>query len=93
MPLEDEYPGDAVWQSTVALYREDYLDDDAHTLAKALGGDLDLAVVLRGKRGLKEGLWWIDHKVPALDNVRPADCLEDPRLIKRLRTALMSMPY
>ncbi|KMT55691.1 hypothetical protein [Pseudomonas fildesensis] len=92
MPLEDEYPGDADWQSTVELYKEDYLDEDAHTLAQALGGDLDLAVVLRGRRGLKEGLWWIERKVPALDNVRPVDCLEDPRLIRRLRTALMSMP-
>ncbi|CAD0262881.1 hypothetical protein ACLIMJ_00345 [Pseudomonas veronii] len=92
MPLEDEYPGDADWQSMVALYKEDYLDEDARTLAQALAGDLDVAVVLRGKRGLKEGLWWIERKVPALDNVRPVDCLEDPRLIKRLRTALMSMP-
>ncbi|AGE28154.1 hypothetical protein VRB50_24335 [Pseudomonas poae] len=92
MPLEDEYPGDADWQSTVELYKEDYLDEDARTLAQALGGDLDLAVVLRGRRGLKEGLWWIERKVPVLDNVRPVDCLEDPQLIKRLRTALMSMP-
>ncbi|WLG84837.1 hypothetical protein PSH97_27825 [Pseudomonas cucumis] len=90
--LEDEYPGDSDWHSFVQLYEEDYIDDDARTLAKALDGNLDMAVVLNGKRGLDEGLWWIEQKVPALGNKRPADCLKNPKLIKRLRMALMSMP-
>ncbi|MFS2093237.1 hypothetical protein ACCC96_09500 [Pseudomonas sp. Pseusp11] len=90
--LEDDYPGDAEWQKFVRLYEEDYLDDNARTLAKQLDGNLDMAVILYGKRGLKEGLWWVEQQVPALDNIRPADCLKDPRLIKRLRTALMRMP-
>ncbi|WPN57892.1 hypothetical protein [Pseudomonas sp. P9_31] len=89
--LEDEYPGDADWQ-VVDLYNQVYFDDDARTLAKALDGNLDMAVALNGKRGLEEGLWWIEQQVPALDNIRPADCLKDPKLIKRLRTALMRMP-
>jgi hypothetical protein len=90
--LEDDYPGDADWQDFVDLYNKVYLDDDARTLAKALDGNLDMAVVLNGKRGLEEGLWWIEQKVPALGNKRPADCLKNPKLIKRLRMALMSMP-
>ncbi|RON08074.1 hypothetical protein BK659_16055 [Pseudomonas brassicacearum] len=92
MGLEDEYTGDADWQDFVDLYNKVYLDDDARTLAKALDGNLDMAVVLNGKRGLEEGLWWIEQKVPALGNKRPADCLKNPKLIKRLRMALMSMP-
>ncbi|WP_339522990.1 hypothetical protein [Pseudomonas sp. EL_65y_Pfl2_R96] len=92
MGLEDEYTGDADWQDFVDLYNKVYLDDDACTLAKALDGNLDMAVVLNGKRGLEEGLWWIEQKVPALGNKRPADCLKNPKLIKRLRMALMSMP-
>jgi hypothetical protein len=90
--LEDEYLGDSDWNVLVRLYEEDYLDDNARTLAKAMDGHLDMAVILYGKRGLKEGLWWVEQQVPALDNMRPADCLKDPKLIKRLRTALMSMP-
>lgn len=90
--LEDEYLGDSDWNVLVRLYEEDYLDDDARSLAKQLDGNLDMAVILYGKRGLKEGLWWVEQQVPALDNIRPADCLKDPRLIKRLRTALMRMP-
>ncbi|MBD9609834.1 hypothetical protein ACVK1X_006277 [Pseudomonas sp. PvR086] len=90
--LEDEYPGDSDWNVFVRLYEEDYLDDNARTLAKVMDGYLDMAVVLNGKRGLEEGLWWIKQKVPALGNKRPADCLKNPKLIKRLRMALMSMP-
>jgi len=90
--LEDEYPGDSDWNVLVRLYEEDYLDDNARTLEKAMDGNLDMAVILYGKRGLKEGLWWIEQKVPALGNKRPADCLKNPKLIKRLRMALMSMP-
>jgi hypothetical protein len=33
-----------------------------------------------------------ERQVPALDNIRPAECFKDPKLIKRLRTALMRMP-
>lgn len=90
--LEDEYLGDADWQVLVRLYKEDYLDDNARTLAKQLDGNFDMAVILYGKRGLKEGLWWIEQQVPALDNIRPVDCLKDPKRIKRLRAVLMRMP-
>ncbi|KNH16360.1 hypothetical protein ACS77_28570 [Pseudomonas syringae] len=90
--LEDEYTGDSDWNVLVRLYEEDYLDDNARTLEKAMDGNLDMALILYGKRGLEEGLWWIEQQVPALDNIRPADCLKDPKLIKRLRTALMRMP-
>ncbi|MBN3865795.1 hypothetical protein HCU66_26785 [Pseudomonas frederiksbergensis] len=36
--LEDDYPSDADWQVLVRLYEEDYLDDNARTLAKAMEG-------------------------------------------------------
>ncbi|SFL55904.1 hypothetical protein [Pseudomonas sp. NFACC46-3] len=92
MGLEDEYVGDDGWRSFVRLYEEDYLDDSARTLAKAMDEHLDLAVVLYGKRGLEEGLWWMEQKVPALGDLRPTDCLKKPKLIKRLKMALMGMP-
>ncbi|CAN1606255.1 hypothetical protein [Pseudomonas mediterranea] len=92
MGLEDEYVGDTEWQTFVRRYEEDYLDDSARTLAKSMDDNLDMAVVLYGKRGLKEGLWWMEQVVPALGNIRPVDCLKGPKLIKRLRMALMSMP-
>jgi len=90
--LENDYPGDASWQTLVTLYEEDYLDDQARQLACAMDGHLDMAVILYGKRGLKESLWWLEQAVPALDNLTPTQCLGDPTLIRRLRTALMRMP-
>ncbi|NWB88968.1 MULTISPECIES: hypothetical protein [Pseudomonas] len=90
--LENDYPGDASWQALVTLYEEDYLDEQARQLASAMDGHLDMAVILYGKRGLKESLWWLEQPVPALDNLTPTQCLGDPILIRRLRTALMRMP-
>lgn len=90
--LEDDDPGDVDWQRTVALYEEEYLDDNARELAALLDDHLDMAVIIYGKRGLEEGRWWITQQVPALDNLRPLDCLKSAKLIRRLRSALMRMP-
>jgi len=90
--LENYYSGDNDWSDFVELYAEDYLDDNARTLSAKLNGALDLAIVIYGKRGLREGEWWIKQEVPMLDDLRPLDCLNDPELLKRLRECLMRMP-
>ncbi|SFP08144.1 hypothetical protein SAMN05216601_105151 [Ectopseudomonas composti] len=90
--LEHDYPGDETWDNYVDLYREDYNDAKASILAQRLDGHDDIAVVIYGKRGLEEGLWWVEQQVPALDGLRPDACLTDPILLKRLKTALMRMP-
>lgn len=90
--LEHDYPGDADWYEYVSLYRSEYLDENALLLAKAFGDRLDESLIIYGKRGLSEGLWWIERSVPALDGLRPLDCLGSRVLIKRLRSALMRMP-
>lgn len=90
--LEGFYSGDDRWERYVALYNKDYFDDNAKFLASKLNGALDLAVVIYGKRGIKEGVWWIEQHVPMLDNLRPVDCLDDKQMIYRLRECLMRMP-
>ena len=90
--LEYHYAGDKKWKSYSDFYAEDYLDDNARLLSEKLDGYLDLAVVIYGKRGLKEGLWWIEREVPALEGVKPINCLNNPELLKRLRECLMRMP-
>ena len=50
-----------------------------------------MAVVIYGKRGIKEGIWWIEQLVPMLANLRPVDSLDDKQLIYRLRECLMRM--
>ncbi|WP_263145452.1 hypothetical protein [Pseudomonas sp. RIT-PI-AD] len=64
--LEEEYPGDRHWLEFVALYKADYLDENAYRLATIMNGRLDEAVIVYGKRGLVEAKWWIDREVPAL---------------------------
>lgn len=90
--MESEYAGDEHWRCYSQLYAEDYLDDEARELADMLGGHLDMAVIIRGKRGFKEGVWWISQRVPALEGLRPIDCLSEPHLLLRLREVLMRMP-
>ncbi|MCU5771728.1 hypothetical protein N5923_08865 [Erwiniaceae bacterium BAC15a-03b] len=90
--LEHYYAGDEKWKNCADFYAEDYLDDNARLLAKKLDGNLDLAVIIYGKIGLKEGLWWVEREVPALEGVKPVDCLKDPELLKRLRECVMRMP-
>ncbi|XTZ40181.1 hypothetical protein ACQYRI_09485 [Salmonella enterica] len=90
-PLEEYYSGDDAWQRLVNIYKEDYLDDNARLLAKKINGNLDIAVVIYGKRGLREGIWWLNREVPALDYLKPIDCLQEDNLIKRLKECLMRM--
>ena len=90
-PLEEDYRNDDYWYDFVNYYRDNYLDENARKIALKINNNLDMAVVINGKRGLKEGLWWIEQRVPALENKRPIDCLEEPNLIKRLRVCLMRM--
>lgn len=89
--LEKYYAGDETWELSVKMFSEAYLDDNAHLLADELNGCLDLAVIIYGKRGIKKALWWIEQEVPALDGIRPVDCLKDPELLKRLRECVMRM--
>ncbi|WP_034912091.1 MULTISPECIES: hypothetical protein [Erwinia] len=89
--LEKYYAGDETWKLSVKIFSEAYLDDNAHLLAEKLNGYLDLAVIIYGKRGIKEALWWIEQEVPALEGIRPVDCLKDPSLLKRLRECVMRM--
>jgi hypothetical protein len=89
--LEHHYAGDEKWKSYSDFYAEDYLDNNARLLSEKLDGHLDLAVIIYGKRGIKEALWWIEREVPALEGIKPVDCLKNPELLKRLRECVMRM--
>lgn len=87
--LEQYYPGDEEWTVFADLYR--------HTPGSAVFNELEsifkdrsIAAVITGILG-NTSLEWINKKMPALDNQRPVDCVDDPQLQKRLRTMLMRM--
>jgi hypothetical protein len=89
--LEIYYAGDETWKRSVKIFSDTYLDDNARFLSEKLDGHLDLAVIIYGKRGIKEALWWIEQEVPALEGMKPVDCLKEPELLKRLRECVMRM--
>lgn len=90
--LENYYAGDEAWNDLEALALKQYKDvPEVQDISEKLGGNLGLASVIYGTIG-RRGAEWLDRKVPALDDLRPLDCINDPALIKRLREALMRFP-
>jgi len=90
--LEQYYAGDDVWKKFSDLFAK-YKDlPEVRDIAKALNGHLDLACTIYWVAGPKSAQKWISSNVPALDNIRPIDCTDNPELIKRLRECLMRMP-
>ncbi|MGH8781195.1 hypothetical protein [Paraburkholderia sp.] len=88
--LEDEYKGDENWEKFEALFLEFKDAPEVKDIAAKLGGNVGLACVIYKQVG-SDGAEWLERKVPALENIRPLDCIDDPVLIKRLRVVLKRM--
>lgn len=85
--LEQYYPGEEEWITFSDLYRnkpEAAIPNELENIFK----DRSVAIVIAGILE-NTSLEWINKKIPALDNLRPVDCVDDPGLQKRLRTMLM----
>ncbi len=87
--LEQYYPGDDKWIAFSALYRT-MPEPAVFTELKSIFPDEALAYVIGGIFG-DVALAWIEREIPALDNLRPMDCLGNTGLEKRLKTMLMRM--
>jgi hypothetical protein len=92
MTLEKFYSGDLIWEQNASIAYKQYWVDSAmqKKLVEQVGGDLMLAAMIYAKT--EEGcLRWLETKVPALQNIKPKQCLFDPKLMIRLRETLMRM--
>jgi hypothetical protein len=91
MPLEDDYSGDAHFRSFARAcrpyWRECRFQEE---LVAAVGGDLDLAVVIYHQVG-DEALKWLDRRVPALSGAKPRNCLLTLERQRRLKECLLRM--
>ncbi|MFD2921479.1 hypothetical protein ACFS6H_17255 [Terrimonas rubra] len=87
--LEQYYPGEEDWILFSDLYRN-IPDSAIANKLESIFKDRSVAIVIAGILG-NSSLEWINKKIPALDNLRPVDCVDDPKLQKRLRTMLMRM--
>ncbi|RKE56062.1 hypothetical protein [Sphingobacterium detergens] len=87
--LEQYYPGDEEWTAFSTLYRSmpqlavltelknRFLDESLVYVIVGIVGDAALA--------------WAERKIPALDHLRPVDCVGNTGLERRLKTMLMRM--
>lgn len=91
--LEKHYQGDESWNRFVNFYsNRDYDQTLFERLLASLNGEKDLAIVILGKFRNEKCLEWINSRPNVLDGVTAIECLDDEKLVKRLRTALMRFP-
>jgi hypothetical protein len=92
MTLEKFYSGDDAWEQCAAVaYKQYWVDSDTQKkLLEKVGGDLMLAAMIYAKTD-GDCFIWLESKVPALRNIKPNQCIQDPKHINRLRETLMRM--
>ncbi len=92
--LEQYYgkDGDHDWANVVKSSALFWTDSPLQQeLVHLLSGRKDLAIVINDRIGEKYAASWLKKKIPALDNLRPLDCLGSDQLLRRLKEALMRM--
>lgn len=91
--LEQYYSEDDNWTNFVDIAKECFNAEDKFkkSLINALNGYSDIAIVVY-YRLESDSLEWIQRKIPALDNLKPIECLQSEKLINRLKECLMRMP-
>ena len=88
--LEQYYPGDDKWAHFTSLSADTPDTMFTSRLVAILNGDIFLAKTIEGVVG-DSSMEWIERKIPALDNLTPLNCIDNPMLYNRLKTVLMRM--
>ena len=92
MPLENFYSGDECWFEFAALFETQWAKCSfQRELLEKLGGAEDLAMVIYGTL-LGTSMDWVEKEVPALEGLKPVDCLNSESGVRRLRTCLHRFP-
>ncbi len=89
--LEKFYKGDKYWNDFVSVFpNHEKLQEDKRymRLYEELNMNKDLSVVIYELIGIENSIDWINSNNPALDGLKPLECLEGC-LLNRLRTMLM----
>lgn len=88
----EKYYNKKDWDNLVDLCRGNWTNSSLQVeLLKTLNGMLDIAIVLWMTHKSASSNW-IKSGIPALDNLRPIDCLKNEKLIKRLKVCLLRIP-
>jgi hypothetical protein len=87
--LENYYAGDAAWKKMAELCKG-IKTRNTKELLNLLDNDINLVNVIEARVG-ESSLFWIKRKIPALNNLRPVDCINNDTLLKRLKECLLRM--
>ena len=90
-PIEQYFDQEG-WNHLVELCAKEWTGDEFQSeLLKQLNGELDIAQVLFVTHR-SSSLNYLTHKVPALGNLTPLECMESESLKKRLKECLRRTP-
>jgi len=92
MPLEDHFAGNEAFENYSSCFKEQWENFNAkEELLALVGNDLILARPIAYH--LQENFHsWFNRKIPALENLTPAECMKSPKGILRLKSCLHRMP-
>lgn len=89
--LEQYYSGDESWENFSNAFNEVWTESNFQKqLLSLLDNQTDLAKVIY-YHNIESSIEWLYSKIPALDNLKPIECLKDTELTKRLKVCLMRM--
>ena len=90
--LEKYFKGENDWIEYSKNFGDDWNESEFQKeLLVMLGNKIDLAKVIY-YHCTELSIKWINSKIPALDNLKPVECLKDDELTKRLKVCLMRFP-
>lgn len=81
------------WNNYASLFEDNWSNSEEQIiLLKALSGNQKISMVIWGHLE-NNSMCWIHTKVPALDNLKPVDCIKSSKLKNKLINCLMSFPF
>ena len=90
--LEQYYKGEESWIDYSSIFGDDWTDSNTQLqLLNICNGKIDLAKVINYHLG-EQSIKWMSSNIPDLDNLAPIECLEDDKLINRLKVSLIRFP-
>ena len=88
----ERYYNDKEWDNFVGLCSSNWSNSTQQIdLLNTLHGLKDIAIVIWTTHNLMSKSW-IEKEIPALDDLKPIDCLKDGNLIRRLKVCLLRTP-
>ncbi|WP_425077854.1 hypothetical protein [Psychroserpens sp. S379A] len=90
--LEKYFKGEKYWIEYSINFGDSWNESEFQKeLLSQLDNKIDLAKVIY-YHCAESSIKWINSKIPALDNIKPVECIKNDELIKRLKVCLMRFP-